>query len=267
MPDHALWHNLIDYAGVFPPARLPLTEAIAEYRQASSDPEGWILGPCLVRASQISEIEQAPARLGAVLDVSPGDLDPLLPLAQVEARLDAIGSLDDDLWRDQVLYVESPNPAETDFLDEVARVRASGRDVRAKIRTGGAAASAFPAAEVVARFIDRCRRLDLPFKATAGLHHPYRHPSTVDDAVEHGFINILAAVRATLAGGTDQAATVLAATDPSEFDPVSATWRDVGRQIPDTEVRRLFRSFGSCSFAEPTGYLRELGVLPLEGAR
>ncbi|MGA7273129.1 MAG: hypothetical protein WB239_18825, partial [Acidimicrobiia bacterium] len=212
MPVNALWHNLIDYAGVFPPARLPLGEAVAEYEQALADPQGWILGPCLVKASQLGGMDSLPVRLGVILDVSPPELDRRLRLAQVEARLDTVGSMDDPVWEDRTLYVESPDPADTGFLDELARVRASGRDIRAKIRTGGATAAAFPAVEVVARFIVRCHQLDLPFKATAGLHHPYRHPSTVDDAVEHGFINLLAAVRAIVAGEPDRAPAVLTAT-------------------------------------------------------
>ncbi len=266
MPVNALWDNLIDYAGVFPPARLPLPEALDEYEQALTDPEGAILGPCLIRASQLPEMDRSPARLGVVLDVALDDLDRRFPLTQAEARLDTGISMNDPMWKECVLYLESA-PDDSSVLDEIALHRASACRVRAKIRTGGVTAAAFPTVEVVARFIERCHRLDIPFKATAGLHHPYRHPSATEDAIEHGFINLLAAVRATVAGSASQAEAALAATDPTEFDAATATWRRVGEGVPDREVRRLFRSFGSCSFAEPTGYLRRLGVLPLQGAR
>ena len=45
----------------------------------------------------------------------------------------------------------------------------------AKVRTGGVTPDAFPSARRrSARFIARCAELSVPFKATAGLHHPLR---------------------------------------------------------------------------------------------
>ena len=50
---------------------------------------------------------------------------------------------------------------------------AGGRG-RAKVRTGGLTPEAFPAPADLARFLYRCAKARVPFKATAGLHHPIR---------------------------------------------------------------------------------------------
>ena len=40
----ALMHEIVDYAGLFPPARLPLDEAIRAYAAYRRSPEAWMLG-------------------------------------------------------------------------------------------------------------------------------------------------------------------------------------------------------------------------------
>src|SRR6185503_9174089 len=110
-----------------------------------------------------------------------------------------------------------------------------------------------PTVEELAAFIAECRRLQVPFKATAGLHHAVR------TGEQHGFLNLLAAAAF---GDEDE---VLAETDPSAFglDEEAFRWRD--RNASPEEVatmrRELFVSFGSCSFTEPVDELRALGLL------
>ncbi len=69
----------------------------------------------------------------------------------------------------------------------------------AKLRAGGVVEEAFPAVEQIAGFIARCAELGVPFKATAGLHHPLRciRPLTYEphsrEAPMHGFLNLFTA--------------------------------------------------------------------------
>ena len=93
-------------------------------------------------------------------------------------------------------------------------------------------------------FFPAARDLELPFKATAGLHHPVRSQH------EHGYLNFLTAADRAAAGADEaELRHVLGTTDPAELGTGSAAGR------------RLFVSIGSCSFAEPVEDLQRLGVL------
>lgn len=119
-----------------------------------------------------------------------------------------------------------------------------------KIRCGGAS---IPSVEELAAFVRRCREEGVLFKATAGLHHAY--PTA---AGEHGFLNVLAA---TVSGDEEDA--LRAPHGAFELDAESFRWGDRATRPADlARVRAtLFHSIGSCSFFEPVGELRELGIL------
>jgi hypothetical protein len=141
--------------------------------------------------------------------------------------------------QDEAVYLEGVP------LDEVA-----ARGLRAKIRCGG---ERVPAVEEIADFIRGCRSRGLVFKATAGLHHAY--PT---DAVEHGFLNVLAAA---VFGNEEEA---LRERPPAfALDATSLRWRD--EEAPPArlaDVRAsLFHSIGTCSFFEPVEELEQLGIL------
>ena len=253
-----LYDRLFDYAGVFPPAGHTVEEATRRYRAAVAGPDGWIMGPMLLRASQLTDYDGEDV-IGVVADIPISGR-----FAQVEKRTEpghtarTIAELVDLA---PVVYLECSDPTDGVFLRSVADARTKGQDVRAKIRTGGATAEAFPTPGAVADFIRSCLGLEIPFKATAGLHHPIRTSSGVEGAIEHGFINMLAAVRCALGGHDDRVEMCLSETDPAMFDAGTATWRGVGGEVAEPHIRSAFTSIGSCSFDEPAGYLRRLGVL------
>lgn len=154
----------------------------------------------------------------------------------------------------------------------------AGTGARAKLRTGGVTPDAFPKPDDVARFLITCAAADVPFKATAGLHHPVRaeYPLTYEPGcprgVMFGFLNIFAAAAFARIGfvpgqkpAESDLITVLDEKNPRAFifDDGGFTWRD--KRIDNArlaKVRESFAtSFGSCSFEEPVNDLKVMGVL------
>ncbi len=53
----ALLESVIDYAGLFPPAQLPLDTAIRSYARYRQEPEAWMLGRFVLPGSRFSELQ------------------------------------------------------------------------------------------------------------------------------------------------------------------------------------------------------------------
>jgi hypothetical protein len=53
---HALLKNLVDYAGLFPPAALAMPQAVDEYAAARAGTHAWMLGRFIVAHSRIDEL-------------------------------------------------------------------------------------------------------------------------------------------------------------------------------------------------------------------
>ena len=193
-------------------------------------------------ASRLAELGGETLRLSVVLDT--GTLPPLDP--RIEA-VEAAG-IDPEVLFDAAPEVYCESPLRDDVSFRILQLGELG--LRAKVRCGG---SALPSVPALAEFVQACRRLEIPFKATAGLHQPLRHGN------EHGFLNLLAAA---VFGDEEEA---LADEDPESFEvsPESLRWR--GRTAGARELsaaRELFVSLGSCSAQEPIDGLRALGMLP-----
>ncbi|MEO7457799.1 MAG: hypothetical protein ABIY52_16170, partial [Gemmatimonadaceae bacterium] len=165
------------------------------------------------------------------------------------------------------LYAEIPVARTDELLPSLA-----GAGARAKIRTGGVIADVFPAAAEVARFILSCSRASVPFKATAGLHHPVRgsYPLSYDAGAQcttmYGFLNVfMAAAVARSGAGVSTLERILMDSDPAHFSfsDVDASWCDSHVDLAtlvDTRASTAI-AFGSCSFREPLDDLVSLGLL------
>jgi hypothetical protein len=239
----ALLAALIDHAPTFPPASLPVREALAEDERALTSRWAWALARLVWPASRLAEIRPARRAVSVVLDAT---LPPDAEVEAVEARLG--GDISDLPGLAPEVYVEVPIDQELEArLDTL-----SAHGLRAKVRCGGAAV---PSAKELSRFVRACRERGLVFKATAGLHHAVRSNG------EHGVLNLLAAV--SFEGDEESA---LAESVPAAFslDADAFTW--LGRGATGAELeqvrRELFHSIGSCSFFEPLEELEALGVLP-----
>lgn len=282
--------NLIDYAGLFPPAALNMETAVRNYAAYRRGEYADWLGRFVVPASRLEEFERAAEgleksnwRLSAL-----GGTDLSADLAGIarfndrhpaeKMRIDTIefkaatsGEIRSAMARipaSLTPYIEIPiieDPAR--LIETIAECGA-----RAKARTGGVTPDAFPSSMNLARFILACSEEDVPFKATAGLHHPIRgihnltyQPDT-PSAIMHGFLNVfLAAALAQNGIGLEQLAELLEERSPEafRFEEGSVTWR--GEMAVRAHLRNtrslLAISFGSCSFMEPIEDLKRMGLI------
>jgi hypothetical protein len=281
----------IDYAGLFPPAALPMADAARNYAEYAAGDDSWALGRFVVPSARLGELRDvlgAPLReslrgvgwrLAALVSDAPDreiarirDFEARLDAHAVVASVEGKGATHEAIARMATYaaagletYVEIP--LDDHLRDNVAAVREAG--ARAKIRTGGVVRTAFPAAADIARFLRTCRDAAVSFKATAGLHHPVRasHPLTYDPgcdrAVMFGFVNVLLAAAFTWIGdGASSVVEVLEERDASafRFSDTGIEWR--GRLLPVDVIARVRAGFalgfGSCSFREP---LDEISVV------
>lgn len=222
---HALLGRLIDHAPLFPPASLPLEEALAEHERARAGEHAWLLGRFVVPASRLAELADTDLRLSVVLDEKVELLDPRIEAIEVPPG------------------VEPPAYAPAEVYLE-GRIEPA---FRAKVRCGGARV---PSAEELADFVRGCREHRVVFKATAGLHHALPADG------QHGFLSLLAAC---VFGDEEEALR----DDAFELDADEFRWR--GRAAGAARLagvrKELFAGFGSCSFDEPVDELTSLGIL------
>jgi hypothetical protein len=218
-----LLERLIDHAPMFPPARLPLPEALEDHRAARASDESWMLARFVCPASHLTQLPEG-LPVSAVLDDGPVD-----GVEAVELRAGSAAEIRDFPTVDTEIYFEVSDP---NLIAAIAE-----RGAAAKVRCGG---QTVPTVDELAAFIRACREAGVPFKATAGLHHPVRRGG------EHGFLNLLAAA------ASDDVEQMLESDDPERL--LSADPR---------RARVALRSIGSCSFWEPVDDLKALGVLPL----
>jgi hypothetical protein len=244
-----LLERFIDYAGVFPPAALSIDGAVTNYNSYQNGEYSWMLRWLVVSAAQLQLV---PKSLDGSLSV----------LAEVdEIRAASIESKG-------VVSAQHPVYCEVsvDDLQALDAVKQAG--CFAKIRTGGLKPEAIPTPSAVAAFIAACAERRLPFKATAGLHHPIRamHPLTYEadapQAVMNGFLNVLLA-SAFAWHGEKQIEQIVAEMDPSGFSfNERAHWRNLSLDVTQIREARLefMHSVGSCSFDEPIHDMQQLGL-------
>jgi len=245
----ALLTNLIDYAGLYPSAALELPAALDNYKRYLASPESWILNRLVLPVSKLGEVDLGLNwRVTLLVENEPGPLP-----VQVET-----------------FETKQPHKLSLPTYCEVPLDRINGSF--AKVRTGGVTTDSVPPASEIAEFLCQAAARRVPFKATAGLHHPIRgdHPLTYSPdgphTVIHGFVNVFVAAAFAWQGNHRAAVIgVLHECDPQSFDffDDALTWR--GRRLITAQIaaaRRDFaHSFGSCSFEEPVGGLRALGWL------
>jgi hypothetical protein len=277
-----------------------MAPAVANYDAYSRSEWNWLLGRFIVPVARLGEFEEALAGLSIPmqgtgfahwrLSVLLG-CDPIADVARIRefnARMAISNSGRRVVVQGVELKVASAEeitrlsgimPAELATYFEVPLLScdecitaAADCGRRAKIRTGGETADKFPASASVIEFIRLCAAANVPFKATAGLHHPLRsvHRHTYQpespSGMMHGFINVFLAAAFLRAGMENKLAAQLLEEQSSQafrFDLDGVGWRQ--HRLSRNEIaatRRNFAiSFGSCSFMEPIDDLRSLHLL------
>ena len=135
-----------------------------------------------------------------------------------------------------------------------------------KLRTGGLKSEHFPSNEVVAEVIQLCDSAQIPWKATAGLHHPFPYSCPQIGVTMHGFLNLLVGVVLWRAKklNPEQLSELIgdANADRFVFTDDHVEWNGVSaNRLEVIAGREQFISFGSCSFSEPLIDLDNLGLL------
>lgn len=287
----AMLDRAIDYAGLFPPAALDLPTVVANYRAYLAGPDAWALGRLVVPVAKLDALAEAagawraeadagtpPWRISALVgNDAAADAQRIVAfnaqhagravVDSVETRATTVEQVQQlgGLFAGLHHFVEISPAAELAPLIEAIK----GIAAHAKIRTGGVTADAFPAARDVARFLRACADAGVSFKATAGLHHPFRgeYRLTYDPqsptGTMFGYLNVFLASAQALEGapvgvlvGTLEGrnAAMLGIHDEE------IRWEG-GRASAAalTHTRQQFAlAFGSCSFREP---LDDLGTL------
>lgn len=239
--------GLIDYAGTFPPATLPCAQATGNYADYLKSEHSWMLRWMVVSAA---DLHQVPTSLNGKLSVLADADEPRAAVIESKTVFNCL----------RPVYCEVP-------LNQLSDVKRAG--CFAKIRTGSVKPEGIPPVEDVAAFITSCAQLMLPFKATAGLHHPIRaeyaltYEANAPRAVMHGFLNVFLA--AAFAGhGEKDIVPILSETDPKAFRfDDRAHWRDRSLSTEQIQQARqqFAHAFGSCSFTEPIEDLQKWGWL------
>jgi hypothetical protein len=290
----ALLSGVIDYAGLFPPARLDMRHALADYVRYSRGPEAWIMTRFVCTASRLDELRQEiesqqpadpvpVAVIGTMSsdangweDALQSDAESMTDFSEQAAEAAEIEAYEirvpdhekikryvGDLkgFDEAEIYVELP------WSDEIPASLTVIADAgySAKFRTGGISASAFPSVEQVAGVLHDALSTEVAFKLTAGLHHPFPTIDPETGGSTQGFVNVL--VAAALIYSEDlsrtQASAILQDNPESfKFDADGLSWNGFRAGLEAiAEMRHEFIGFGSCSIDEPLGDLRSVGLL------
>jgi hypothetical protein len=293
---HILLRNSIDYAGLFPPAELDMKSSVENYSRYKTSPISWALGRFVVPVKRLVELETTAephlrpagepwlltALLGAEVESDIAAIDEFnqrqrssaignLVVDSVELRANSVVSAETAIRRIPAhlqAYIEIPIDGDPSEL--IAVIARLGR--RAKVRTGGVTSDAFPDARDLIRFMVNCNRRGVAFKATAGLHHPFRaeyrltYQPDSPSGTMFGFLNLFLAAGFLQSGMDDrQAERVLEerSVDAFQLEDDAVHWRQYSLSLDQLEQSRRqgLVSFGSCSFTEPLEELQALHLL------
>src|SRR4051812_24299009 len=142
--------RIIDYAGMFPPANLPLDQAVANFEEYQRHPRADYLGSFIALATHDVRVPHAALvkenEIGANLrQLNADSLEVILPPTGVR---DALALLDDSFPRRIMIELNWRQP----FAPLMRLIAKRGARFGVKLRTGGVTPDTIPPADVVADF-------------------------------------------------------------------------------------------------------------------
>lgn len=291
-PIRVLLSQIIDYAGLFPPSQASMSEAVLNFATYRNSNYGWMLGRFVVPAARLDEFLEVardfvsrdgdPWRLAVVAGENINETlrqvttfneenGPSIVCDVLEVKANTVSKIENTVKampEGITAYFEiATGDAFVDLITSLATL-----EQRAKLRTGGVSHDDFPTSREIIRFVRTCMAANVPFKATAGLHHPIRGDYALTYAEDSargtmfGFLNVFLAAAFLGAGVSESTIIELLeerGADAIRFDDDGVSWR--GHRLTREQLlgsrRVAITSFGSCSFREPLDDLVSLGLL------
>ena len=289
-----LLSKIVDYAGLFPPSQLSMPEAVINYATYKNSNYNWMLGRFVLPVSRLDEFLET-ARdffsrdekgVWQLSILASGDFHetlrdiedfniknaPNVVCDSLEVKANTpklIEKVSEAIPSNLTTYFELP--LSKDLADLVSTLAIEKQ--RAKIRMGGVTPKAFPETKEVIRFIRTCLAANVPFKATAGLHHPIRcfKPLTYEPnapkGTMHGFLNMFLSTAFAREGVDMEILEEVLEDEFAEgfdFQEDSVSWHQefnlTVSQLSQLREKGII-SFGSCSFDEPIEDLQNIGIL------
>lgn len=290
-----LLDSIVDYAGLYPPAQIDLRSAMQNYAHYKATPYAWMLSRFVLPAARLEEFTAIASDLSlpqwslSLVIKDPTELEQAFALQTQSIKIAALEFTPQSPEAIPTLISKIPPhveaffevPLNATFPDTLALLRstsAAATPAAAKLRTGGITESAFPSTRSLAEWICTCAQAKVPFKATAGLHHPlpghYRltYEPNSPIAPMQGFLNVAIAAAFAYHQSLTPAEIISlleihSLTDSLDLQEETLVWHSSQgkRHLTQLEIQtarqQFFRSFGSCSFEEPIEDLRELGLV------
>lgn len=313
---YTLLYKIIDYAGMFPPASLELTEAFSNFINYTTDEHSWLLNRFIIPIS----------KLGHLAEIYVRDKAENIPLSYLVTKIDSrrefiltlkneLRILQDfekqfpesydisyfELYCPQEVVIEGKqflkefvrdtthiiaNTRNTGykvfyelpviefdettfkyFIEYLATENLNGYSTAFKLRAGGTIKEQFPSSETISKIFLILKEFNVGFKATAGLHHPFRYFDSNLETKVHGFLNLFSAAVLNYLYTLEFEDLFSLLEDAEKKDFVFSdnyiaykNWEIDSDSI--SKARREFAfSYGSCSFKEPVDDLKTFQLL------
>lgn len=290
----SLLGGIIDYAGLFPPSQLSMPEAVINYATYRNSNYGWMLGRFVVPVARLDEFAAAAGEIAGRdpadrwrLAVTAGDdinetirdinlfnreYSDVFVCDVLEVRANTVSKIENTvaiLPEGITAYFEISTGES--LAELVTTLAIKGQN--AKLRTGGVRRDDFPSSKQIIRFVRTCMAANVPFKATAGLHHPIRcfkpltYAADSPQGTMHGFLNMLLMTgfaRESFRVSLLEEIMEEEFEEVFEFNELGVKWREehfLSTAHLGWLRQKGMHSFGSCSFDEPVEDLRKQGLL------